>query len=68
MKELSDLAKSVPRPEHAATFDQLVPRVICQQFRSNVTVRDHCRQQSKFPAGWKFPMHNTVLRAVTATR
>eukprot|EP01052_Picozoa_sp_SAG31_P000523 SAG31_NODE_15_length_37942_cov_32.078297_28_plen_645_part_00 len=36
MQELQDLASFVPRPENITRFDQLVPRVICQQFRNNV--------------------------------
>eukprot|EP01048_Picozoa_sp_COSAG05_P008929 COSAG05_NODE_705_length_7850_cov_2.428719_4_plen_136_part_00 len=38
MKELYDIAQSVPMPEHAATMDQLIPRVICQKFRQNKPV------------------------------
>ena len=35
MKELREIAKSVPMPTNAATMDQLIPRVICQKFRGN---------------------------------
>ena len=41
MEELDELAKSVPLPEHATTFDQLIPRVICQKFRQNIPVTTH---------------------------
>ena len=37
-KELDYLVKTVPRPENAAVFDSLTPRVICQQFRYNTPV------------------------------
>jgi hypothetical protein len=35
MQELGDIAKSVPQPRHVASFDQLIPRVVCQKFRNN---------------------------------
>jgi hypothetical protein len=39
MDGLGDLASFVPRPKSATTFDQLIPRVICQKFRNNTPVR-----------------------------
>jgi hypothetical protein len=35
---LRQLAQAVPRPERATSFDQLVPRVVCQRFRRNIPV------------------------------
>ena len=37
-EELADLVVSVPRPETVTTFDQLIPRVVCQMFRNNIPV------------------------------
>ena len=34
MEELGELATVVPRPERVTTFDNLIPRVICQKFRN----------------------------------
>jgi hypothetical protein len=36
--ELAELAKAVPQPKDVMAFDQLTPRVICQQFRANTPV------------------------------
>ena len=40
MQELQDIAKSVPQPRHVTTYDQLIPRVVCQKFRNNEPVGD----------------------------
>ena len=58
-KELAELLMAVPRPEHVAVVDGLVPRVVCQQFRSNIPV------STKMIMACFDPDENQTFRATT---